>query len=88
MKAVGDKVIFEKLEEPLQTPGGLFVPESSNRNTGRGKVISVHRTHVNNGVEVPSLFMVGDIIVYMAKSVLKLDNGYYCVQMENVIYVE
>ena len=39
MQAIDDKVILENLEPEAMTTGGVILPETSDQNTDRGRVV-------------------------------------------------
>lgn len=63
-KAVGDKIIIKKIQDPDQiTDSGLFVAAKLDT-VSKGEVVSVGRGTYVNGHHVPLGVEVGDVIIY------------------------
>lgn len=65
LKPLGDKIIVEIVEEPQQTAGGIFLPDTAKEKSQRGKVLSVGPGKVlDNGSREPMDVSVGDTVVF------------------------
>jgi len=65
LKPLGDKVIVKVVEEPQQTAGGIFLPDTAKEKSQRGEVISVGAGKVlDNGQREPMDVAVGDTVVF------------------------
>lgn len=65
LKPLGDKIIVEIVEEPQQTAGGIFLPDTAKEKSQRGKVTAVGPGKVlDNGEREPMDVKVGDTVVF------------------------
>ena len=65
LKPLGDKVIVEIVEEPQQTAGGIFLPDTAKEKSQRGKVLAVGSGKVlDNGERVALEVKEGDTVVF------------------------
>ena len=65
LKPLGDKVIVKVVEEPQQTAGGIFLPDTAKEKSQRGEVLSVGPGKVlDNGQREPMDVAVGDTVVF------------------------
>ena len=67
LKPLGDKVIVEVVDEPQQTAGGIFLPDTAKEKSQRGRVVAVGTGRVlDNGQRQAIEVREGDT-VYFAK---------------------
>lgn len=65
LKPLGDKVIIEIVEEPQQTAGGIFLPDTAKEKSQRGEVIAVGAGKtLDNGEREPMDVAVGDTVMF------------------------
>ncbi|MCA9836743.1 MAG: co-chaperone GroES [Trueperaceae bacterium] len=65
LRPLGDKIIVEIVEEPQQTAGGIFLPDTAKEKSQRGKVTAVGPGKVlDNGEREPMDVKVGDTVVF------------------------
>lgn len=65
LKPLGDKVIVEVIDEPQQTAGGIFLPDTAKEKSQRGKVIAVGTGKMlDNGERVALEVKEGDTVVF------------------------
>jgi len=90
MRAVGSKVLVQKLPTEKKTAGGLFLASPKEASTERGRVISAVDRYIDGGREFTTAFSAGDVIVYLSKTAIRIENtvDIYCCDMSSVLYVE
>jgi chaperonin GroES len=65
LKPLGDKVIVEVIDEPQQTKGGIFLPDTAKEKSQRGKVLAVGAgKFLDNGAREPMDVKEGDTVVF------------------------
>jgi chaperonin GroES len=91
MQAIDDKVILENLEPEAMTSGGVILPETSDQNTDRGKVVkAAPGRYTLNGTRIPSICEEGDIVAYpnqLAKKVEVDGKEYHVIRESELIMI-
>lgn len=65
LKPLGDKVIVEVIDEPQQTAGGIFLPDTAKEKSQRGKIIAVGPGKtLDNGQREEMDVKEGDTVVF------------------------
>ena len=65
LKPLGDKIIVEIVEEPQQTAGGIFLPDTAKEKSQRGKVVAVGPGKtLDNGEREPMDVSEGDTVMF------------------------
>jgi len=59
-----DRLVIRSLEDPEQTRGGLFIPETAKEKPQRGEIVAVGPGRFDEGKRVPMDVKVGDKVLY------------------------
>lgn len=57
-------VLVEPSEAKSKTASGIYLPESAQEKPAQGKVLSIGKSLVMNGMEFPAPVQVGDVVLY------------------------
>jgi len=91
MEAIDDKVILENLEPDAMTSGGVILPETSDQNTDRGKVVkAAPGRYTLSGTRIPCICEEGDIVAYpnqLAKKVEVDGKEYHVIRESELIMI-
>jgi chaperonin GroES len=90
IRPIEDRVVVRELESDLQSPGGLYIPESAADRPQTGEVIAVGPgKRTKNGRRVRPELEVGDRIVYrrVGGTEVDLDGEHYVVLRESDVLV-
>ena len=61
---LADRVVVRSLEDPEQTRGGLFIPNSAKEKPQQGEIVAVGPGRYDEGERVPMDVKVGDKVLY------------------------
>ncbi len=61
---LADRVVVRSLEDPEQTRGGLFIPDSAKEKPQQGEIVAVGPGRYDEGERVPMDVKVGDKVLY------------------------
>ena len=65
IKPLGERIVIKVVEEPEQTTGGIFIPDSAKEKPQKGEVVAVGLGKMNDkGEREPMDVKVGDTILY------------------------
>lgn len=70
----GDRVLIKTVEQPQQTRGGIYLPDTSRESPGEGVIVAI-----GEGSPLQEKLSVGDQILYQkfAGTEVKLEDGSY-----------
>lgn len=83
-----DRVIIERMEEDLKSPGGILIPDNAKEKPVRGVVVAVGPgKRCDNGTVCPLEVKVGEHVLYgkYAGTEIKCDGKEYLVMREDDI---
>ena len=61
---LADRVVVRSLEDPEQTRGGLFIPDTAKEKPLQGEIVAVGPGRYDEGERVPMDVKVGDKVLY------------------------
>lgn len=78
----GDRVLIKAVEQPQQTPGGLYLPDTSREGPGEGVIVAI-----GEGSPLQEKLSAGDQILYQkfTGTEVKLEDGVYILLGESDI---
>lgn len=78
----GDRILVRAVEQPQQTRGGLYLPDTSRESPGEGVIVAI-----GEGSPLQEKLSIGDQILYQKFSgtEVKLDDGSYTLLGESDI---
>lgn len=84
-----DRVLVERVETEVQTPGGLYIPESGKEKPSQGYVIAAGTGRVReDGATVPLVVQVGQKVLfgkYAGTDVKMGDREYLLMREEDIL---
>lgn len=88
IRPLHDRVIIERLEEEVKTPGGIYLPDSAKEKPIRGKVVAIGTGKLlDSGETRPLDVQVGNAVLFgkYAGTEIKIDDKDYLVMREEDI---
>ncbi|MGZ3667580.1 MAG: GroES family chaperonin [Ktedonobacterales bacterium] len=78
----GDRVLVKAVDQPQQTPGGLYLPDTSREGSGEGVIVAI-----GEGSPLQEKLSIGDQILYQKFSgtEVKLEDSTYTLLGESDI---
>lgn len=90
MKAIGSKLIVEKLEATEEKRGSIYVPTTATDGICKGRVQSVYPEYMDQGKLRTTPIDAGDVVAFKLQSTLQLPEGgpnCYLLDISNILYV-
>lgn len=81
IQPIGDKVLIERILEPIQTESGLYIPDDFRDPSQEAKILAV-------GPECTDTIKVGDIVItakYVGMQINKGKNTSFLVKEEDIL---
>ena len=88
LRPLRDRVLVERIEEPEQKVGGLYIPDSAKEKPQQGTIVAVGAGRLTDkGEVVPLELKVGDTILFgkFAGAEVKLDGKEYLIIREEEV---
>ena len=74
MKVIRDALLI-RIDNPDVTPGGIYIPKTTEETVQRGEVLEVGRGIITGGKVVPPEVAQGDKIIFRATPMIPIKNA-------------